>query len=49
MKYAVLFRGRNIGGKNVVKMNDLKQLLLDLGLKKVKIFSPVFQCILEMT
>lgn len=36
MKYAVLFRGINVGGKNVVKMNDLKQLLFDLGLKKVK-------------
>jgi uncharacterized protein (DUF1697 family) len=35
MKYAVLFRGINVGGKNVVKMNDLKQLLQDLGLNKV--------------
>ncbi|MBE6013559.1 MAG: DUF1697 domain-containing protein, partial [Lachnospiraceae bacterium] len=33
MKYAVLFRGINVGGKNIVKMNDLKQLFFDLGFK----------------
>lgn len=38
MKYAVLFKGINIGGKNIVKMNDLKQLLLELGLSKVKTY-----------
>ena len=38
MKYAVLFKGINVGGKNVVKMNDLKQLLLDLGLSNVKTY-----------
>jgi uncharacterized protein (DUF1697 family) len=35
MKYVVLFRGINVGGKNIVKMSDLKQLLLELGLCKV--------------
>ncbi len=38
MKYAALFRGINAGGKNAVKMNDLKQCLLDLGLKDVKTY-----------
>lgn len=38
MKYTVLFRGINVGGKNVVKMNDLRQFLLDLGLQKVKTY-----------
>lgn len=38
MKYVALFRGINVGGKNVVKMNDLGQLLLDLGMSKVKTY-----------
>ncbi|MEA4919979.1 MAG: DUF1697 domain-containing protein [Clostridiaceae bacterium] len=38
MVYAVLFRGINVGGKNAVKMNDLKQVLLDLNLHKVKTY-----------
>ena len=38
MKYAALFRGINVGGKNVVKMDDLKQLLLDLGLLKIRTY-----------
>ena len=38
MKYVVLFRGINVGGKNIVKMNDLKQLLLDLELKNVQTY-----------
>jgi uncharacterized protein (DUF1697 family) len=38
MKYVALFRGINVGGKNVVKMNDLKQLLRDLGLQNVKTY-----------
>ncbi len=36
MKYTVLFRGINVGGKNVVTMVDLRQLLLGLGLNKFK-------------
>lgn len=38
MKYVALFRGINVGGKNIVKMADLRQLLLDLGLSKVKTY-----------
>lgn len=38
MKYVILFRGLNVGGKNIVKMNELKQLLLDLGLSKAKTY-----------
>lgn len=38
MNYAVLFRGINVGGKNMVKMKDLKQLLLDLNLKNVQTY-----------
>lgn len=38
MKYAALFRGINVGGKNIVKMADLKQLLTDLGLCEVETY-----------
>jgi uncharacterized protein (DUF1697 family) len=38
MKYVALFRGINVGGKNIVIMNDLKQFLLELGLNKVKTY-----------
>ncbi len=38
MKYVALFRGINVGGKNVVAMKELERLLLDLGLSKVKTY-----------
>ncbi len=38
MRYAVLLKGINVGGKNIVRMDDLKQLLHDLGLGKVKTY-----------
>jgi len=38
VKYAALFRGINVGGKNIVPMKELQQLLLDLGLSKVKTY-----------
>ncbi len=38
MKYAAFFRGINVGGKNTVKMADLKQLLGELGLKNVQTY-----------
>ena len=38
MTYAILFRGINVGGKNIVKMNDLKQLLFDLEFKDVQTY-----------
>lgn len=50
MKYAALFRGINVGGKNIVKMAQLERLLLDLGLCKVKTYiqsgNAVFEAIL---
>ncbi|NLF27945.1 MAG: DUF1697 domain-containing protein [Clostridiales bacterium] len=33
MKYAALFRGINVGGKNAVRMADLKRMLEGLGLR----------------
>lgn len=38
MNCAVFFRGINVGGKNVVKMNDLKPFLQELGLKSVQTY-----------
>jgi uncharacterized protein (DUF1697 family) len=38
MNYVLLFRGINVGGKNVIKMNTLRQFLLDLGLNNVKTY-----------
>ncbi|MBE6906817.1 DUF1697 domain-containing protein [Marasmitruncus massiliensis] len=49
MKYTLLFRGINVGGKNVVKMNDLKQLLLELGLSKVKTYIQSGNAVFETT
>ena len=47
MKYAVLFRGINVGGKNIVKRNDLKQFLLDLELKNVQTYIQSGNAVLE--
>ncbi|QAT50804.1 DUF1697 domain-containing protein [Caproiciproducens sp. NJN-50] len=51
MKYAALFRGINVGGKNLVKMDDLKRLFLDLGLSSVRTYiqsgNAVFETNLE--
>jgi uncharacterized protein (DUF1697 family) len=38
MQYVALFRGINVGGKNVVKMYDLKQLFTELGMYNVKTY-----------
>ncbi len=38
MRYVALFRGLNVGGKNAVKMADLRSFLSDLGLAGVKTF-----------
>lgn len=35
MRYILLLRGINVGGKNKVIMADLKQGLLELGFEKV--------------
>jgi len=53
MMYAALFRGINVGGKNVVRMAELKQLLTDAGLLKVKTYiqsgNAVFETALDET
>lgn len=38
MKYVALFRGINVGGKNIVKMADLEQMLCHLGLYGAKTY-----------
>uniref|UniRef100_UPI003A5C85A7 DUF1697 domain-containing protein n=1 Tax=Muricomes intestini TaxID=1796634 RepID=UPI003A5C85A7 len=38
MQYVALFRGINVGGKNIVKMAALRQLFLNLGLHKVQTY-----------
>lgn len=51
MKYLALFRGVNVGGKNVIKMSALRQLLHDLGLMRVQTYiqsgNAVFETNLE--
>lgn len=53
MMYTALFRGINVGGKNVVRMAELKQLLTDAGLLKVKTYiqsgNAVFETALDET
>lgn len=36
MRYLALFRGINAGGKNSVKMQELRELFLELGFKDVR-------------
>lgn len=38
MKYAAFFRGINVGGKNIVKMAELKRLFETLGFKKTRTY-----------
>lgn len=38
MKYVAFFRGINVGGKNIVKMADLKQMFTNLGFLDVKTY-----------
>ena len=38
MRYIALFRGINVGGKNIVKMADLKKLFENLGFADVKTY-----------
>jgi len=38
MKYAAFFRGINVGGKNIVKMADLKEMFVDLGCGNVQTY-----------
>ncbi len=38
MNYVAFLRGINVGGKNIVKMKDLKQMFTDLGMKNVRTY-----------
>jgi uncharacterized protein (DUF1697 family) len=38
IKYIALLRGINVGGKNVIKMEDLRQLFESLGFENVKTY-----------
>jgi len=38
MRYVAFFKGINVGGKNIVKMSELRQLFIDLGFKDVKTY-----------
>jgi len=38
MKYIAFFRGINVGGKNIVKMTDLRQLFVDLNFHNVQTY-----------
>ena len=38
MRYAALFRGLNVGGKNRVEMEALRTMLRGLGLEQVRTY-----------
>lgn len=38
MRYAALFRGINVGGKNVVKMDILKKMFAEMGFSDVRTY-----------
>ena len=38
MQYAAFLRGINVGGRNIAKMADVKQLFLDIGFTKVQTY-----------
>jgi len=38
VKCVAFFRGINVGGKNIVKMSELRQLFIDLGFQDVKTY-----------
>ena len=38
IRYFAFLRGINVGGKNLIKMNELRQLFESLGLSRVKTF-----------
>jgi uncharacterized protein (DUF1697 family) len=47
MKYAVLIRGINVGGKNIITMTDLKASLGQAGFSKVSTFIASGNVVLE--
>lgn len=38
MKYVAFFRGINVGGKNKVKMDDLKKMFAECGFADIKTY-----------
>lgn len=38
MQYAAFLRGINVGGRNIAKMADVKQLFLEMGLTQVRTY-----------
>jgi uncharacterized protein (DUF1697 family) len=38
IKYVVLLRGINVGGNNIIKMNDLKKLFEEMNFSGVKTY-----------
>jgi uncharacterized protein (DUF1697 family) len=46
--YILLLRGINVSGKNILKMEDLRKMMIQLGLSQVKTYiqsgNVVFQC-----
>ncbi|WP_058301896.1 DUF1697 domain-containing protein [Gorillibacterium timonense] len=49
MKVVALFRGINVGGKNIVKMADLIRVLTALGLQNVKTYIQSGNVVFETT
>lgn len=47
--YIVLFRGINVGGKNILKMKDLVSLLEALGVQQVRTYIQSGNVVLEST
>jgi uncharacterized protein (DUF1697 family) len=38
MRYVAFFKGINVGGRNIIKMSELRQLFIDLGYQDVKTY-----------
>lgn len=47
MKYIILFRGINVGGKHIVKMQELKALFTEMGFTGVKTYIQSGNVVLE--
>jgi uncharacterized protein (DUF1697 family) len=47
MQYLILFRGINVGGKHIVKMDSLKNMLESLNLKEIKTYLQSGNAIVE--
>lgn len=45
--YLALLRGINVGGKNIIKMKDLKRLFEDLGFEKVTTYIQSGNCVFQ--